>query len=300
MQRPPAERGIMEISDKLREKLLKLQKSEITAHHIYKKLAGRVRLVVNRRLLEQIAEEKRKHYDTWKSYTNQDVEPDERSIRYYGWISRALGFTFGAKLVEHGENRLQAVCEEMARELPEAGSILEEERKHEFILLQMLDEERLQYRGDVAMRLNDTIAGLGGLLAGLTPVLHSSRLIALAGIISGVSTALLTTCSACLATRAENGIRRPLRTIAATGLLCLVITLIPVLPYLLFHSPVFSLTLALAEVLGIIALLNFFISVVKNEPFKGHFMEKAGLGTVVAISSFLAGFALQAILEKFV
>ncbi|MBR5997831.1 MAG: rubrerythrin family protein [Deltaproteobacteria bacterium] len=290
----------MEISDKLREKLLKLQKSEITAHHIYKKLAGRVRLVVNRRLLEQIAEEKRKHYDTWKSYTNQDVEPDERSIRYYGWISRALGFTFGAKLVEHGENRLQAVCEEMARELPEAGSILEEERKHEFILLQMLDEERLQYRGDVAQRLTDAMAGLGGVLAGLTPVLHNSRLIALTGIISSVSAALLTTCSACLATRAENGIRRSLRTTAATGALCLVLALIPVLPYLLFRGPGLCLTLALAETLGIIALLNFYISVVKNESFKRHFMEKAGLGTAVAVLSFLAGFALRAMLGKLI
>ena len=288
----------MEISDKLREKLLKLQKSEITAHHIYKKLAGRVRLVVNRRLLEQIAEEKRKHYDTWKSYTNQDVEPDERSIRRYGWISRTLGFTFGAKLVEHGENRLQAVCEEVSRELPEAGSILEEERKHEFILLQMLDEERLQYRGDVAQRLTDAMAGLGGVLAGLTPVLHNSRLIALTGIISSVSAALLTTCSACLATRAENGIRRSLRTTAATGALCLVLALIPVLPYLLFRSPGLCLTLALAETLGIIALLNFYISVVKNESFKRHFMEKAGLGTAVAVLSFLAGFALRAMLGK--
>ena len=64
-------------------------------------------------------------------------------------------------------------------------------------------------------------------------------------------------------------------------------------------SALVRLTLALAETLGIIALLNFYISVVKNESFKRHFMEKAGQGTVVTVLSFLAGLALQAILGKF-
>jgi vacuolar iron transporter family protein len=47
----------MNVTGTLREKLLGFQKNEITEHHIYSKLAEKVKSPVNRRILEDIADD---------------------------------------------------------------------------------------------------------------------------------------------------------------------------------------------------------------------------------------------------
>jgi hypothetical protein len=61
----------------------------------------------NRKILERISGDERKHYDLWKEYTQDDVGPDTFQIWKYYLISRVLGITFGIKLMERGEPEAQ-------------------------------------------------------------------------------------------------------------------------------------------------------------------------------------------------
>ena len=93
----------MSISEEIRQKLLAYQKSEITEHHIYRRLARMVSSPENRRILENIADDEWRHYGEWRIHTQQDVAPDRLSIWKYYLISRVFGFTYGVKLMERGE-----------------------------------------------------------------------------------------------------------------------------------------------------------------------------------------------------
>ncbi len=45
------------------------QRIEITEHHIYKRLAKKVKDPENSKILDQIADDELRHYEDWKKYT---------------------------------------------------------------------------------------------------------------------------------------------------------------------------------------------------------------------------------------
>jgi len=57
-----------DISGELKQKLLRLQKTEITEHHIYRRLALKMEYK-NREILERIALDEKRHADSWRRYT---------------------------------------------------------------------------------------------------------------------------------------------------------------------------------------------------------------------------------------
>lgn len=286
----------MNISETVREKLLAFQKGEITEHHIYKKLAERIRAPENRHILERIAADELRHYRLWRTYTQQDVAPDRWAIWKYYWISRVLGFTFGVKLMERGEENAQDSYAQLREAIPEAEAIGREEHEHETALLGMLDEERLRYTGSMVLGLNDALVELTGALAGLTLALQDTKLIALTGSITGIAAALSMAASEYLSTKAEATDKNPLRASLYTGVAYLITVLLLILPYLLFSNYYLCLVCTLAVAISIIALFNYYISVARDEPFKSRFLEMAVLSLSVAAFSFFIGFLLRAFL----
>src|SRR5512146_2499288 len=92
------------------EALLQLQtyqQTEITEHHIYKRLADTIKSKENREVLEKIATDELYHYQEWKKYTQLDIKPDMFMVWKYTLIGRLFGFTFGIKLMERGEEKAQ-------------------------------------------------------------------------------------------------------------------------------------------------------------------------------------------------
>jgi vacuolar iron transporter family protein len=75
--------------------LLRVQKNEITEHHIYTKLAESVKDEHNKKILQKIAGDEKSHYELWKKFTERDVNPGRWRIFKFYWISRILGLTFG-------------------------------------------------------------------------------------------------------------------------------------------------------------------------------------------------------------
>jgi VIT1/CCC1 family predicted Fe2+/Mn2+ transporter len=287
----------MDISEELRKRLLVHQKNEITEHHIYNKLAKRVRDPENQRILENIANDELRHYHVWRTYTEQDVAPDKWRIWKYYWISRIFGFTFGIKLMEQGEESAQGTYGQLREVIAEAEDIMIEENQHEAALIQLLDEERLRYTGSVVLGLNDALVELTGVLAGLTLALQDTKLIALTGSITGIAAALSMGASEYLSTKAEETVKNPAKASIFTGGAYLVTVLLLILPYLVLSNYYLCLACTLAWAVLIIAFFNYYISIAKDEPFRRRFLEMTCLSLGVATFSFLVGLLLRTFLD---
>jgi VIT1/CCC1 family predicted Fe2+/Mn2+ transporter len=283
----------MDISREMRQRLLAYQRSEITEHHIYRKLAGTIKSPENRRVLEHIAEDELRHYQQWRVYTQQDVPPNRRSIWRYYLIGRILGFTFGAKLMEAAESNIQGGYGQLRDVIPEADTIMKEEEEHEKALLQMLDEEKLRYTGSIVLGLNDALVELTGALAGLTLALQNARLIALTGSITGIAAALSMAASEYLSIKHDKTAKNPLKASVYTGVTYILTVGILILPYMVLGNYYVSLTCTLAAAVLIIAAFNYYIAVAKSEPFRGRFLEMAGLSLSIAGFSFLVGLLMR-------
>jgi VIT1/CCC1 family predicted Fe2+/Mn2+ transporter len=199
----------MNITETMRKELLGFQRNEITEHHIYNKLVLKVKSPENRKILENIADDELQHCR--REYTGHDVEPDRLKIWKYYLISRVFGFTFGLKLMEKSEARAQGSYGHLRETIPEAEAIAKNESEHEISLLGLLDEERLRYTGSMVLGLNDALMEMTGVLAGLTLALRDTKLIALAGSITGIAAALSMGASEYLATKTEKTLKNPLR-----------------------------------------------------------------------------------------
>lgn len=116
--------------------------------------------------------------------------------------------TFTLKLMEKGEERAQSAYMEIFEELPEVRKIAEEEKHHEYQLLNLITEEHLDYVGSIVLGLNDALVELTGTLAGLTFALQNTRLIALAGLITGIAASFSMGASEYLSTKAEGAAGR--------------------------------------------------------------------------------------------
>jgi VIT1/CCC1 family predicted Fe2+/Mn2+ transporter len=283
----------MKLSNEVRQQLLDFQENEITEYHIYKRLAQSLKDPKNAKIIDGIAEEELGHYEDWKKYTGVDVKPNQWKIRKYYFISRIFGFTFGLKLMESGEKSAQSNYDKIREYVPEIDRWIADEREHENALLNMLDEERLQYAGSVVLGLNDALVELTGALAGLTLALQNVELIALSGLITGIAASLSMAASEYLSTRSEKTDKHPIRAAIYTGIAYISTVAILILPYLLFKNYYLDLILALTSGVIIIAIFNYYISVAQDESFKARFLEMAGVSLSVAAFSFGIGYLIR-------
>ena len=283
----------MALSDEIKNELLKAQKTEITEYNVYKNIAKIMPDEENRRIVEEIGEDEKRHYEIWKGYTGVAVKPNRFQIWFYTTISRLFGFTFGFKLMELGEERAQVNYQKIEKEIPEASEVIEDESDHEDKLLQMLDEEQLIYAGSVVLGLNDALVELTGALAGLTLAFRDVNIIALSGLITGIAASLSMGASEYLSTASEETEKEPLRAAIYTGIAYVVTVALLILPYFLLDNEYICLAISLTTSVLIIALFNFYISVAKDQPFGKRFLEMAGLSLGVAAISFLLGFLIR-------
>jgi len=283
----------MEISEALIKKLLTAQQNEITEFHIYNRIARTQKTGRNRTILENIALDEFRHSEEWKKYTRQDIGPKWSKVRLFTLISKLFGFTFGVKLMEKGEVGAQLNYAGIAKQLPNVMAIHDDEERHEKELLEVLDEEALQYAGSMVLGLNDALVELTGALAGFTLALQDVKLIALTGLITGIAASLSMAASEYLSTSAEKTNKKPLKAALYTGTAYVFTVIALILPFLLINSVFLALGITLAVAVAIIAVFNYYISVAMDENFKHRFLQMAGVSLGVAAVSFLIGFLIR-------
>jgi len=275
------------------KRILVFQKSEITEYRIYSKLAAAVKDRANSRVLERIAADELRHYDFWRAQTGREVRPCFWKVFLFFWMARILGITFAIKLMERGEEQAELNYTEISQAVPGAARIAEDEDQHEKELIGLIEEERLNYMGSVVLGLNDALVELTGALAGFTFALQNTRLIALAGLITGIAASFSMAASEYLSTKSEGKAERALTSAVYTGIAYILTVMLLILPYLLVQNHFLCLGVTLLIALTIIFLFNFYISVARDYSFSKRFLEMAGLSLGVALLTFIIGFVIR-------
>ena len=274
--------------------LLESQKNEITEYFVYNALAefaGKK----NARVLRKIADEELKHYRWFRKKTGRDLKPDMPKVWKFRWASRIFGLTFAVKLMEYGEMDAQKTYSRIAETHPDIKAIIKDEAKHERALVDLIEEERLDYLGSVVLGLNDALVELTGALAGLTFALQNSMVVGLAGLITGISATLSMMASEFLSQRAEKA-EDPLKAALYTGVAYAFAVIVLIWPYFVFKHVFTALGASLAGVLCVITAFTYFASVVDEKPFRQEFFTMAGISFGVAVISFAVGLAARALL----
>ena len=278
------------ISEKALDIIQKMQQNELNESLIYKEIACFAKGDENKKTLLRLADEEKAHYDIWKSYTGIEMKPQKMKVFKYKMIARILGFTFAVKLMEKGEDAAQSEYAILEAEVEESIKIKEQEEEHEAALLSMLDEEKLRYVGSMVLGMNDALVELTGSLAGFTLAMQNTRLVALSGLIIGISATFSMASSEFLAAKSE-GREDALKSCSYTGVAYLITVALLILPYLLLDNESYmtALVLMFAVVILIIAGFTYYISVANGEKFKPRFLEMSLISIGVAVISFAVG-----------
>ena len=279
-----------ELSKKALKIILKMQQNELTESVIYSKIAKFAKGEENKQTLQRLAKEEYAHYQIWKGYTDKEMKPQGGKVFWFTLVARVLGFTFAVKQMERGEGNAQEEYALLEQEVAESVHIRQQEEEHEQALLAMLDEESLHYVGSMVLGLSDALVELTGSLAGFTFALQNNRLVALSGLIVGISATFSMASSEFLSAKSE-GRTDALKSCTYTGVAYLVTVAALILPYLLLPAEMCYIALGcmLAVVVLIIAAFTYYTSVAQDLKFGSRFLEMAGISITVAVLSFVVG-----------
>jgi len=281
-----------------RRRLIRLQRMERTEMEVYRRLANREKKAENKNILQKIYIQEINHYNLLKEKTGEDVDYSKFRVYFHVITSIFLGLTFSLKLMEKTEQNA-------AREYRDLGydDIAEEEDEHEKELLSLLEEDALNYLSSIILGLSDALVELTGALAGLTFAFQELRIVALAGLVTGISASFSMAASEFLATKEENSNRSPIKAALFTGSAYIITVFLLVIPYLLLTDNseiIFGLephiqALIITFIIGllIIAMFNFYVSVAQDKSFNRRFIEMVIILLIVTMISFLVGLILR-------
>ena len=287
----------MAISAEAMRLVLRMQQNEVNEAATSRAIAARTKDAENRAVLERLADEEAAHAKIWAGYSGRTLAPQRAKVLWRKLMSAVMGFTFTVKLMENGEGDAQTTYARLFDEVPESRAVAEQEEAHEKALLGMLDEERLRYVGSMVLGLSDALVELTGALAGITFALQNTRLIALSGLITGISATLSMASSEYLSSKSD-GDADAMKSCLYTGVAYLITVALLILPYLLFSNEnyLFALITMLVTVVLVIAFFSYYIAVAKDMSFKKRFFEMAGISLGVAVVAFVIGLLAKRLL----
>ena len=281
-----------------RGRLIRLQRMERTEMEVYRRLANREKKAENKIILQKISKQESNHYNILKEKTGEDVNFSKIRVYLHLITSIFLGLTFSLKLMEKTEQNA-------AREYRDLGyeNIAKEEDEHEKELLSLLEEDSLNYLSSIILGLSDALVELTGALAGLTFAFQELRVVALAGLVTGISASFSMAASEFLATKEENSNRSPIKAALFTGTAYIITVFLLVIPYLLLSDSseiIWGLephiqALIITFIIGllIIAFFNFYVSIAQDKSFNRRYIEMVLILLIVTLISFTIGLILR-------
>ena len=286
------------MSDPDQSELLHLQRMEATESSIYRQFATRHKDEGCKKILDELAVEEKRHEKTLSKITGKQVKPYRFMAIYHVFLSRLFGLTFAIRLMERAEQDISAAYRRLGLD-----DLAAEEDSHEERLSGMLSEQRLEHTGSIVLGMSDALIELTGALAGLTFALQSMELVALAGLVTGIAAAFSMGASEFLSKRTENDEGSPIKAAFFTWAAYFVTVLLLISPYLIINpegftlwgmeTHHFALLCTFAIGLLIVAVFNFYVSVVEVQSFKHRFFEMTAILVVVSFISYLIGLGLR-------
>lgn len=284
----------MEISEKTLKFLLNMQQNEINEYHVYLNLTKFVKKEDDKKVLMDIAKEELMHSKTLEKYTHKNLKPQKLKVFKFFILSVIFGYTFVIKIMEGGEKNAEYIYSKIVEEIPDAKKIAFEEDEHENKLIAILDEDRLKYIGSMVLGLSDALVEISGTLAGLSFALQNNKLVALSGIITGISATLSMASSEYLSAKSD-GDKNAFKSSLYTGIIYLITVSFLITPYLIFSDDkcVYALITMIFIVVFIIFIFTYYVSVAKSIPFGNRFFEMVSISLTVAGISFFIGILVK-------
>ncbi len=279
------------------KKIITAQKTEITEHYIYDRLSKSIKGERNREILQQISKDELKHHNLCNYYTCIEVKPNRFKIWLYYVISRIFGITFGLKLMERGEDRAHAAYQQLAKTIPQVENVVRDEERHGNELIDMIDDERLEYSSDIVRGLNVALVEITGALAGFTFALQDRNLVLTAGLIIGITVSLSTTSTEYIATKSSTSIKNPFKSAFYAWLANIVAIAFLLLPYLIFSNIYLALGLMILDAVIVIFILTFYLSVARETSTIKMFLEMTAVSLGIAVLAFGIGFLAREFLQ---
>jgi vacuolar iron transporter family protein len=121
------------------------QRNELSDYLVYQKLAVTIKCDETRITIEQIAFDEKKHYDYWKSHTNEDVAPNYIKIYFYFFLIKILGLKRLIYLLGDCEKKAQLEYTAMLLDDPDSQWIVNDEISHEKKLLDIVLKNFMQF-----------------------------------------------------------------------------------------------------------------------------------------------------------
>ena len=289
-----AERQIDKDTEK---KVITAQKTEITEHYIYDRLSHSVKGDRNREILQRISKDELKHHNLCNYYTCIEVKPSKFKIWLYYVISRLFGITFGLKLMERSEDRAHTAYQQLAKAIPEVENVILDEERHGNELIDMIDDERLEYSSDIVRGLNVALVEITGALAGFTFGLQDRNLVLIAGLIIGITVSLSTTSTEYIATKSSTSLKNPLKSAFYAWLANIVAIAFLLLPYLIISNIYLALGFMILDAVIIIFILTFYLSVARGTSAIKMFLEMTAVSLGIAALAFGIGFLAREFLH---
>ncbi len=283
------------LTEKAKEKVNMAQQKEITEYQIYQRLSRLAKDEHNKKILNKLAAEELEDYHLWKAFTKEDIAPDNKKVLQYVLISKLFGLTFAIKLLERDSKSIREAYELLAASLPEGKDYIKSRFAEEKEFVGLINEEQLRYIGSIVLGLNDALVELTGVLAGFTLALQNTRVIAVAGLITGIAASLSMAASVYLSTESERSLLSPARSALYTGLAYIATVLFLVYPYLIFQNPFAGLALTLVDAILVILMFCYYSSVAQDTSCTGRFRKMALVSLGVAALTFGIGFAVRAV-----
>ncbi len=278
----------------IRNKIIEYQKDEMMGYLVYSKLSGYEKNPVNKKTLENIANEEYDHFRILSSYTGTVPNAPRAKVWFYILVARIFGLTFGIKLLELKEEESITIYKSYdAAIYPEMADIAVQEEEHENKLIAMVETKSLDFISAIVLGMNDALVELTGSLAGFTLALQNSAIIALMGSITGIAAAMSMAASEYLSVKAEKGTKKALEAATYTGISYIITVVILIIPFLFIRHSLVAMMITLVIAVLIIATFNFYYSVVKGESFRKRFAEMLVISFTVVIISFGIGYLLK-------
>jgi VIT1/CCC1 family predicted Fe2+/Mn2+ transporter len=287
----------MQITPRLRRKIIDNQRAEITEYTVYKRLSVCVKNKKDRELLTQLCKKELLHYGYWKNFSGVDIGPNNFMVNVYYFFARFLGLNFALQLME-GEGKHDKSFDKALKEnsWDEIIKIVEEEKRDEKQVLANIDKSELLYTSSIVLGLNDALVELTGALVGFSFALQKPNLVAAAGAITGIAASFSMSTSEYLSSKEEQG-KNPLRAGASTGLSYLLTVILMITPFFVFSNIYVSLAVVIGIALIIIFMFNFYISVAKNLPFLTRSGEMILISIGAAILNFAIGYIAKTVFK---
>lgn len=151
------------------------------------------------------------------------------------------------------------------------------------------------YISAIVLGLNDALVELTGALAGFTMALHDNRLIALAGLTTGVAATLSMAASEFLSREADPNSSHPYTAAIYTGIAYLITVALLLLPYFLLDNPFLALAFCLVTAACIITAFTCLVSKIRQKPFLPYCLQMLCISFSVSAIAFGISWAAKAI-----